>query len=70
MRIVSTPVCNHPVFEKEVWILDYKRQLLETERAGYQAQLNGYRAAAEQIFTGKALKTALITANGRLWEMG
>ncbi|MGS0742166.1 UvrD-helicase domain-containing protein [Glaciimonas sp. GG7] len=58
------------MFEKEVWILDYKRQLLESERAGYQAQLDGYRVAAQPIFVGKALRIAVITADGRLWEMG
>ena len=57
------------MFEDEVWILDYKRQLLDSERAGYQAQLIGYRAAAAQIFVGKRLRTAVITTDGQLWEV-
>ncbi|MGZ9710427.1 UvrD-helicase domain-containing protein [Glaciimonas sp. GNP009] len=57
------------MFEDEVWILDYKRQLLDSERAGYQAQLIGYRAAAAQIFVGKTLRTAVITTDGQLWEV-
>ena len=53
----------------EVWILDYKRDLLDSERAEYRAQLLRYQAAAQQVFPGKTLRTALITADGRLWEM-
>ncbi|HEY0847318.1 MAG TPA: UvrD-helicase domain-containing protein [Noviherbaspirillum sp.] len=52
-----------------VWILDYKRDLLDSERAAYQAQLQRYRQAAQQVFPGKSLRSALITADGRLWEM-
>jgi len=58
------------MFEDEVWILDYKRQLLDSERVGYQVQLAGYRVAAEQVFVGKVVRTAVITADGGLWEMG
>ncbi len=57
------------VFEEEVWILDYKRNYLEVERAGYRAQLAGYRAAGALVFGGKTLKTALITVDGRLIEL-
>ena len=57
------------VCEDVVWILDYKRDLLDSERAAYQAQLLRYRTAAQQVFPGKVLRTALITADGRLWEM-
>lgn len=57
------------VFEDEVWILDYKRDLLDSERTAYQEQLARYRLAAQEVFPGKALRTALITADGRLWEM-
>jgi ATP-dependent helicase/nuclease subunit A len=53
----------------EVWILDYKRDLLESEWDAYQQQLARYRAAATAVFPGKVLKTALITADGRLQEM-
>jgi ATP-dependent helicase/nuclease subunit A len=56
------------MFDDTVWILDYKRSLLDSERADYQAQLARYRLAGEQVFPGKHLKTALITADGALWE--
>ena len=56
------------VFDDAVWILDYKRNLLESERATYQAQLAGYRRAGQAVFAGKVLKTALITVDGRLWS--
>ncbi|MBC7489599.1 MAG: UvrD-helicase domain-containing protein, partial [Glaciimonas sp.] len=58
------------IFAEEVWILDYKRQLLDSERSRYRAQLSAYRMAVEQVFVGKTLKTAVITTDGRLWEMG
>ena len=57
------------IFEEEVWILDYKRNLLDSERAAYTAQLRGYRSAAEAVFAGKRLRTALLTVDGRLWEI-
>ena len=57
------------VCQDEVWILDYKRDLLDSERAAYQGQLSRYRAAAQQVFPGKEVRTALITADGRMWEM-
>ena len=56
------------VFEGEVWVLDYKRNLLDSERSGYQAQLAGYRAALAPLFPKLQIKSALITADGRLWE--
>ncbi|KIF80408.1 ATP-dependent exonuclease [Noviherbaspirillum autotrophicum] len=57
------------VYADEVWILDYKRDLLDSERAAYAGQLARYRSAARAVFPGKAVRTALITADGRLWEM-
>ncbi len=57
------------IFEDAVWILDYKRNLLDNERAGYRAQLARYRAAAQSVFGGKQIRSALITVDGRLWEM-
>lgn len=57
------------VYHDEVWILDYKRDLLESERSDYREQLSRYRSAAQQVFSGKTLRTALITADGKLWEM-
>jgi ATP-dependent helicase/nuclease subunit A len=55
------------LFDDEVWILDYKRDLLDSERAAYDAQLLRYRVAGQAVFSGKTLRTALITADGRLW---
>ncbi|MFC5476108.1 UvrD-helicase domain-containing protein [Paraherbaspirillum soli] len=57
------------MFDDEVWILDYKRNLLDSERAAYSAQLASYRLAAQAVFGGKLLRTALVTVDGRLWEM-
>ncbi|MDB5764493.1 MAG: ATP-dependent exonuclease [Herminiimonas sp.] len=57
------------MFDDAVWILDYKRNLFDSERAAYQAQLARYRAAGQAIFLGENLKTGLITVDGRLWEM-
>jgi len=56
------------VFDDEVWVLDYKRNLLDSERAGYQAQLARYRTALLSVFSDKQIRSALITADGRLWE--
>jgi len=56
-------------FDAEIWILDYKRQLLDNERAMYQAQLARYRQAGESAFPGVVIRTALITVDGRLWEL-
>lgn len=56
------------VFDNEVWILDYKRDLLASEEAGYAAQLARYRQAARNVFPGKAVRSALITPDGRLHE--
>ena len=57
-------------FGDALWILDYKRSLLESERAGYAAQLARYRDAAQRVFPGEKCMTALITVDGRLWEFG
>ena len=57
------------VFDDEVWILDYKRQLLDSERALYAAQMQRYRHAAKAAFQPLAVRTALITVDGRLWEI-
>jgi ATP-dependent helicase/nuclease subunit A len=56
------------IFDDMVWILDYKRRVLDSELAAYRAQLAGYRAAGQMVFPQKKLRTALITADGRLWE--
>jgi len=56
------------VFDDEVWILDYKRKLLDSERSAYQAQLAEYCAALVPVFSEKRIRSALITADGMLWE--
>lgn len=53
----------------EVWVLDYKRDLLESERAAYAAQLEGYRRALTPLFAGRRIRSALITAAGALMEI-
>jgi ATP-dependent helicase/nuclease subunit A len=57
------------MFDDEVWILDYKRNVLDGERAAYRLQLEAYRAAARAVFPGRTIKSALITSDGRLLEM-
>jgi ATP-dependent helicase/nuclease subunit A len=57
------------VFDNEVWILDYKRQALDSERAAHATQLAGYRNAARAIYAGRNVRTALVTAEGRLVEI-
>ena len=60
------------VFENHVWILDYKRQLLDSERPAYRAQLNRYRQAVQCLFPDKALHTihaACVTVEGEFWEI-
>jgi len=57
------------IFDDEVWILDYKRNLLDNERAAYTAQLRTYRQAAQAVFGDKRLRTALLTVDGRLSEI-
>jgi ATP-dependent helicase/nuclease subunit A len=51
-----------------VWILDYKRNLLDSEREDYRAQLMTYRAALQAVWPAKSIRTALITVDGQLWE--
>ncbi|WP_231602460.1 UvrD-helicase domain-containing protein [Herbaspirillum chlorophenolicum] len=61
--------CDRVVmFDDEVWILDYKRRLLDSERADYAAQLARYRGALMSVFSDKRIRSALITADGRFWE--
>jgi ATP-dependent helicase/nuclease subunit A len=61
--------CDRVVmFDDEVWILDYKRRLLDSERADYAAQLARYREALVSVFSDKRIRSALITADGSLRE--
>ncbi len=57
------------VFAETVWILDYKRNFLDSERLAYQAQLARYRQAAHAVFSGRPIRTAVITVDGQLWEI-
>ena len=57
------------VFDDEVWILDYKRAFLDVERIKYAQQLAQYRAALRPIFRDARLRSALITVDGRMWEL-
>ena len=64
LRVDRAVVCRD-----EVWILDYKRDLLDSERSAYRAQLQRYLAAAAPLYPGRRMRAALITADGRLWEL-
>lgn len=55
-------------FADAIWILDYKRQLLDSERAAYKSQLTRYRRAARAVFPEATIRSALITVDGKLWE--
>ena len=57
------------IFDDEVWILDYKRAYLEVERTSYAAQLAQYRSALRAMFGARQVRSALITVDGRLWEL-
>ncbi len=52
-----------------VWVLDYKRNFLESQREDYALQLGRYRDACAHLFPGKRICTALITVDGRLWPI-
>ena len=52
-----------------VWVLDYKRNFLESQREDYALQLGRYRHACAHLFPDKRICTALITVDGRLWPI-
>ena len=54
------------IVDGSLWILDYKRNLYDTQRAAYGRQLAEYRAACEQLFEAMPIMTALITSDGKL----
>ena len=54
------------VVDGQLWILDYKRNLYDSQRAAYGQQLAEYRAACEQLFDAMPIVTALITSDGKL----
>lgn len=51
------------------WILDYKRNYFEFQQADYQAQLEQYRRACRALFPGVRICCALITVDGKLWDL-
>ncbi|MCU6432775.1 UvrD-helicase domain-containing protein [Undibacterium sp. Jales W-56] len=57
------------VFADEVWILDYKRALLSSERRDYRTQLQTYADALQGLMGSKRIKAALILSDGELIEM-
>jgi len=61
------------VFEHEVWVLDFKRQLLPMEQLGYASQLAQYRGALGVMFSTSSsvhkIRAGLILADGQLVEM-
>jgi ATP-dependent helicase/nuclease subunit A len=55
-------------FDDEVWVLDYK--LGDSEDAvRYRAQMQEYRTAMQTVYAGKAVRCALVFADGVLNEM-
>jgi len=57
------------VFNDAVWVLDFKRQLLEIERADYEMQLNEYSTALRQIYQQEKICAGFILADGNLVEL-
>jgi ATP-dependent helicase/nuclease subunit A len=57
-----------------LWVLDYKTGATAlaglADNAPYTAQMREYRAAAEQLWPGHPVRTALIDLEGRLHEIG
>ena len=58
-------------FREEVWILDYKmgEAASPSRIAAYRSQLATYRQAMAPLFPGKAVRTAVIFADGTLMEL-
>jgi ATP-dependent helicase/nuclease subunit A len=55
-------------FDGEVWVLDYK--LGDSEEASrYRAQMQEYRVAMQAVYSGKAVRCALVFAEGVLSEL-
>jgi len=57
------------MFDDVLWILDYKRNYFEFQHADYQAQLERYRQACRWLFPGVRICCALITVDGKLWDL-
>lgn len=58
------------MFDESLWVLDYKRNYLDSQQKAYQEQLARYRAACADLFPAKEIFSALITVDGKLWPMG
>ncbi len=59
-------------FSEEIWVLDYKTGGIDepdlTRRAlPYREQIEGYRAAARQLYRGRTVRAALVFADGMVW---
>jgi len=52
-----------------LWVLDYKWRVLDSERAGYEAQVRRYASVVAQIRRDKPVRAALIDAEGTLIEV-
>jgi ATP-dependent helicase/nuclease subunit A len=55
-------------FDDEVWVLDYKLGDSE-DAARYRVQMQEYRAAMQTVYAGKAVRCALVFADGALNEV-
>jgi ATP-dependent helicase/nuclease subunit A len=55
-------------FDDEVWVLDYKLGDSE-DAARYRAQMLEYRSAMQAVYAGKAVRCALLFADGMLSEV-
>jgi ATP-dependent helicase/nuclease subunit A len=55
-------------FDDEVWVLDYKLGASE-DAARYHAQMQEYRSAMQTVYAGKAVRCALLFADGVLSEV-
>ncbi|MBI4938750.1 MAG: UvrD-helicase domain-containing protein [Nitrosomonadales bacterium] len=55
-------------FDNEVWVLDYKTGPA-SDVAPYRAQVREYRIAMQSVYAGKAVRCALLFADGTLSEV-
>jgi ATP-dependent helicase/nuclease subunit A len=55
-------------FDNEVWVLDYKLGASE-EAARHQAQMQEYQTAMQSVYAGKAVRCALVFADGVFSEI-
>ncbi|HQS57827.1 MAG: hypothetical protein B7Y56_05485 [Gallionellales bacterium 35-53-114] len=55
-------------FESEVWVLDYKTGASH-DPAPYRAQMDEYRSAMQSVYADKAVRCALVFADGILSEL-